>query len=225
MDWLERLPTWVKAFATIGGVLLTAFAHRLPKGYQTLGLCAGLAVLLVAGLGFVLHVMKEWRGGTAVEPFDVTVLGLGGVAFFSLVALGGLIWQHIQSSTVMPVITHQSNISAASDPPAGPRSGPIGPIFAVELVQLFMQAPKPCVANVTAPEDNKNLRDTLIWILRYSAQCDIQIDSSPKNIDDPLVTVTTEPGLVIHYISPLEKKLPISLRLVALKWQLYQVSE
>jgi hypothetical protein len=107
-------------------------------------------------------------------------------------------------------------------PPAGPRSGPIGPIFAVELVQLFTQAPKPCVANVTAPEDNKNLRDTLIWIHQYGAQCDIRIDSSPKNIDDPLVPVTTEPGVVIHYskISPLEKRLPISLRLVALKWQL-----
>lgn len=100
MDWLERLPWWVKLCGGAGGVLLTAFANRLPEAYQTLGLVVGLSMLTGAGIGFLLHVIKEWRGGKAVEPSDVIILGVAGIALFAVITLGALIWQRTKQSSV-----------------------------------------------------------------------------------------------------------------------------
>jgi hypothetical protein len=89
--------------------------------------------------------------------------------------------------------------------PSGPWAGPLGPILAVELLDVFQQLPKPCAAKVTAPHDNENLRATMAWILQYGAKCEIVGDSSGlPNADEPRsaqVLPNTNAGIVVHWSS------------------------
>ena len=83
-----------------------------------------------------------------------------------------------------------------------PWAGPFGPIMAVELLQTFQQMPKPCVVKVTAPQENNNLRGTILWILQNAANCEVADNPiGPPNIDEPasIVKPTTDAGIVIHY--------------------------
>jgi hypothetical protein len=88
--------------------------------------------------------------------------------------------------------------------PAGPKTGPIGPILAAQLVQWFNEnLPKPCVVKLTFPTDSE-LGRTFSWLIQYGGGqglCSIyQDDKRPRNIDDGVpINPTTEPGIVIHW--------------------------
>jgi hypothetical protein len=88
------------------------------------------------------------------------------------------------------------------DLPASNRSGPIGPMLAIELVQQFERLPKPCLVKVTYTAENRNLGNTLDWLLDYGDPNGGRICNIPTtapNINDP--TTTREPGIVIHWDS------------------------
>jgi hypothetical protein len=86
---------------------------------------------------------------------------------------------------------------------AGPQSGPMGPIMAVELVGTFNRLPKPCRLKVTGPDSE--FLSTLRWLLSYGAAgapvCEIEpTTAEPPNIDEPNpVRPTTKPGIVVHW--------------------------
>ncbi len=95
MDWLERLPRWVKVLFVVGGALLAAFASKLPEGFQTVGAYGALVFIAVGVIAAALHWVRERRGGSKVEAIDLIRLGLVGMAVFAIIAVAGLMWRYI----------------------------------------------------------------------------------------------------------------------------------
>lgn len=69
LDWIERIPRWVKLAAFAAGGLMSAFSGRLPESLQDLGLWAGIALACLAAVGLGLHASKEWRGARRVAAW------------------------------------------------------------------------------------------------------------------------------------------------------------
>ncbi len=161
----------------------------------------GLVMIGIAILGFVAlahaHLKEKNPSWTIMEPTNVILLGL-------LIAFAGLAWQTFrQSSQASAVATGSTNTEPSPttqsllDEPAGPRSGPLGPIAAAELFELFSIAPKPCLFRVTAPSENEHLGATIRWLGEH-AKCQSVPEDTIKNIDDAAVNVSSVPGIVIH---------------------------
>src|SRR5262249_2618990 len=97
-----------------------------------------------------------------------------------------------------------ANLKDPRDPPSTKRSGPIGPIVAVQISNPFAEITKsgPCKIYVTAPDENKNLRDTLRWIIQYGGGCEIVSPSEvigPRNADEPPLPRNNAPGIVVRW--------------------------
>jgi hypothetical protein len=84
--------------------------------------------------------------------------------------------------------------------PAGPATGPIGPIQAAEMVQEIQ---KPCTFKITSSEDKINLQSTIRWLIANGSQCEIWNDStgipSADTRSEQVIKPTQDRGLVIHW--------------------------
>jgi hypothetical protein len=87
--------------------------------------------------------------------------------------------------------------------PASMSGGPVGPIAAVEIVDLFRKLPQPCLVRVTYHDDTKEFGETLKWILTQpqGASCkEDQQPNEPISVDTQGETPipTNESGIVFH---------------------------
>jgi hypothetical protein len=84
----------------VGGVLISAFSSKLPVYLQTLGVWAGVLIVLVGAVGIIFHLVREVRGAKlGISPMHIIIIGLCGVAISTLVAAGGIIWQARRSTS------------------------------------------------------------------------------------------------------------------------------
>ena len=88
--------------------------------------------------------------------------------------------------------------------PAGPKTGPVGPIFALEFINAFNRLPKPCTIKITGPRNA--FVSTISSLLEKGgpnggAICDLRNDQSPATAggSEPSMEPTTEPGFVVHW--------------------------
>lgn len=96
-----------------------------------------------------------------------------------------------KSENILPIPTWQQ--------PASVRGGPFGPIFAVELVQLFSGLPT-CRVRVVVPSDKEEFRGSLIWILQYGAHCTVENSQTPPSLDKPSdPKPRSTPGVTIRW--------------------------
>lgn len=93
LNWFSAVPAWIKFCFAVAGFLMTAFSGRLAEGLQDVGLYAGFAIGFLAILGLILHIIKNQRGGAAVTPQDMIILGLIGLLGSSGMMLAGYMWQ------------------------------------------------------------------------------------------------------------------------------------
>jgi hypothetical protein len=93
LQWLEKLPSWLKTLFFIGGSLLSMFSGRLPENIQNFGLFAGFVLIALAIIGLVLHWSRWKRGGKTVAPFDLIITGLAGMGISFALVIAGFIWQ------------------------------------------------------------------------------------------------------------------------------------
>jgi hypothetical protein len=107
-------PSIIRGSLLVGGVLLSAFADRLPEGLQTLGLVAGIVLIVFAGLAMALQYVRRRRGGKIVSPSDLITIGLGGIALCALIALAGVLLLRFQQASGHNADTSNA-ISSAPD--------------------------------------------------------------------------------------------------------------
>lgn len=123
LDWFARIPSLVKIGFGLAGYLVSAFSGRLPEGFQDVGLWVGFAVGTLAVVGLMLHQAQVWRGGKKVTPQDVIYLGVVGAFIFTLVAIGGMVWQHYSPPTISQrteIATPSSIVATAETKPSKP---------------------------------------------------------------------------------------------------------
>lgn len=100
----------------------------------------------------------------------------------------------------MPIrISNGSRLPLWQDTPLNNRGGPMGPLYAISLLELFARA-APCTIRVTAGSDNENLRAEFLWIAQPWHSCDLYQEPSLKVplIDQPTPTPPSA-GLIIRY--------------------------
>lgn len=102
-DWYESKPKSVTLLFALAFSLLSAFSGRLPSALQDIGLSLGLAITALAIIGFILHLVKYFRGNNMMEPIDLIIVGVGGVALFAAIAFAGLIWDFSSSKATTTV--------------------------------------------------------------------------------------------------------------------------
>jgi len=97
MSWLDSLPWWIRVLFIVGEPLMSASSNSFPIWFQTAGLWVGVIFTSVGLLALPWHFYRTAiaarRGNKNMKPPDLIVLGLGGLAFFAIVTLGGFIWQ------------------------------------------------------------------------------------------------------------------------------------
>ncbi len=108
------------------------------------------------------------------------------------------------TGNVTPPTTPDNRPSPQQD--AGPSGGPLGPIMAAELVQLFKSLSRPCAVMVTSAEEKSSLRNTLAWLLTQpqrdgGAECSSWTNRALPNADDPepASLPSNVPGIVVHW--------------------------
>ena len=90
-DVFAGIPGAVRIVLMLGGALVSAFSGVLPEAWQLAGFIAGIAAIIVGGLGSLWHLLNERRARQGksrigLEPLHIIGLGL-------LIALGGVGWQ------------------------------------------------------------------------------------------------------------------------------------
>jgi len=155
---------------------------------------------LFFGICWLVNGWREKRGYPRgkLEPAHLIVAGLVGTLLCSAAAIAGLIWQYfnVNSASTAPTIT-STVASPPTDVPAGPHSGPIGPIAALGFWSLLQKVPKPCTIRITSLADNENMRQTLRWIADF-AKCEMFNETGVKSIDEHK-NEFQEAGFLIHY--------------------------
>ena len=74
--------------------MILAFSSRLPDYLQNMGFAAGCIILALAVVASLLHASQTWRGGNKVAPQDLINVGIVGALVFSMMSVGGVIWQY-----------------------------------------------------------------------------------------------------------------------------------
>jgi hypothetical protein len=201
------------AFAIIGVGARIVIALKPPKSERAKNAwgnvgyaCIATGLLMLIGLGWHLYIPVD---------FQLPVKWSAHETLPTPSAQANL----AQPTAVPPEPPTQT--SAAEEPsvadwrnrPSSPWAGPMGPVFALELVATFNRLPKPCLLKITGP-DNPFVA-TFRWLLTYgvitsgpagsgpfsNSVCEIAPDSvEPPDIDEPNpVKPTTEPGIVVHW--------------------------
>lgn len=74
MEFLKRVPIWIRLSFFAGGFLLSAFSSRLPDSLQTAGAFTGFAVMIFAIVSLGIHRIIGWYRGMASSNKSSAIL-------------------------------------------------------------------------------------------------------------------------------------------------------
>ncbi len=72
LDWISRIPWWVKLPSSVAGFLVSAFSSRLPEAYQDLGLWLGLVLFGLSLVALFWHTIGP-KKKSALKSLPVAV--------------------------------------------------------------------------------------------------------------------------------------------------------
>jgi hypothetical protein len=123
---MDAVPWWLKWMANVAEIAAGDWIGSDMMGAIGLG-----ALIMVAGMFYLVRRLRG-VGGQKMGPPDVVILGLIGLAVFSVVTLGGYLWKITQDAKIVapgasPQTSSSSGVQAAADPPA--RTIPTAPLI------------------------------------------------------------------------------------------------